>query len=203
MKRIATISAVAALLCSGCATVDLQSMAGSDGGSVMSQADDTNVVERAVERLKTAFASRGFGANASQRKMEAAADMLLNGLSARTVSDEASVYPGEGKPVSLILEDIEVAKGHVEQTRRAAEIYFEVAPPDRDLGDELDSLQAALLASERASRLFAQALPEGHEAELEPLRQSVDGLRRITDSFGDRVRRAHAAPVSAEATSVG
>ncbi|MGB3455730.1 MAG: hypothetical protein WBG08_01775 [Litorimonas sp.] len=197
MKTSAYVLACGALLSSGCATVDLQSMAGSTGEAALEAPVESNVVERAVDRLKAAFASRGFGAKTSQKKMHAAADMLLNGLSARSVAAEEDAYDAAALPLSVLMSDIEMAQSHVDQTRRAAEIYFEVAPQSRDLSGELEHLQAALLASEKATRLFAGALPEDSAGSLLPLRGSVDGLRQITDAFGDRVRASKAATAPA------
>ncbi|MGJ8559743.1 MAG: hypothetical protein ACSHX3_05865 [Litorimonas sp.] len=189
-----------AILCTGCATVDLQNMAGSsDTPSAMQYETESNVVQRAVEKLRDAFASRGFGAKTSKRKMQAAADMLLNGLSARTVSSDD--YTATARPIAAVIEDIQLARGHVEQTTRAAEVYLEVAPRSRNLDDELKSLEAALLASERATQFFQSALPDNTYADLDDLRLSVDGLRAITDAFGERVRMSNSDKLAVDAAS--
>ncbi|GHA83089.1 hypothetical protein GCM10009069_02970 [Algimonas arctica] len=191
-----------ALFCTGCATVDLQNMAGSsDTASTMQYESESNVVQRAVEKLRDAFASRGFGAKTSQRKMEAAADMLLNGLLAQTVSSDEGDYAATPKPVAAVIEDIQMARGHVEQTTRAAEVYLEVAPQNRSLDDELKSLEAALLASERATQSFQSALPDSKYADLDDLRRSVDALRDVTDAFGQRVRMSHSDKLAVDAAS--
>lgn len=191
-----------ALICTGCATVDLQNMAGSSDTVSSAQYEaESNVVQRAVEKLRDAFASRGFGAKSSQRKMQAAADMLLNGLSARNVSSVDDDYAATEKPRTAVIEDIQIARGHVDQTTRAAEIYLEVASRDRALDDELDSLEAALLASERATKFFQVALSDDTDANLDDLRRSVDGLRAVTDAFGERVRMSHSDKLALDAAS--
>lgn len=194
--------ATTALVCTGCATVDLKSMAGSsDTPSSAQYESESNVVQRAVDKLRDAFASRGLGAKSSQRKMQAAADMLLNGLSARTVSTADADYAATEKPIAAVIEDIQLARGHVEQTTRAAEVYLEVAPRNRSLDEELKSLEAALLASERATLSFQTALPDGDHADLNDLRNSVDGLRAITDAFGARVRISNSGKLAVDAAS--
>jgi hypothetical protein len=194
--------ATTALVCTGCATVDLQNMAGSsDVATTVQYESESNVVQRAVDKLRTTFASRGFGAKSSKRKMYAAADMLLNGLSARSVSESDEDYVAGAKTPAMIIEDIQVARGHVEQTTRAAEIYLEVAPNGRTFDDELESLEAALLASERAVTMFDTALLSDDPVELDSLRASVDGLRVITDEFGARVRLSRSDNSDADTTS--
>lgn len=194
--------ATTALVCTGCATVDLQNMAGSSDVATTTQYEsESNVVQRAVDKLRTTFASRGFGAKSSQRKMHAAADMLLNGLSARSVSASDEDYAAAEKTPAMIIEDIQIARGHVEQTTRAAEVYLEVAPNGRTFDDELESLEAALLASERAVTMFDAALLSDDPVELDSLRVSVDGLRVITDEFGARVRLSRSDNSDADSTS--
>lgn len=195
--------AATAIAFSGCATVDLQTMAGSSGNSLSTTQyeKESNVVQRAVERLRDTFASLGFGASTSERKMQAAADMLLNGLSARHLVSDQGDYANLGKTTSEIIDDIQLARGHVEQTKRAAEIYLEVAPQDRDFEDELEGLEAALMASERAFKTFERALEDETQGELVMFQTSVDSLRGITDEFGARVRATKTSKSDAQSTS--
>lgn len=202
MRAGFVLIASTALVCTGCATVDLQNMAGSsDAPSSAQYETESNVVQRAVEKLRDAFASRGFGAKTSQRKMQAAADMLLNGLSARNVSSVDGDYAATAKPRAAVIEDIQLARGHVEQTTRAAEVYLEVASRNRSLDGELQSLEAALLASERATQFFQTALSDDKNADLDDLRLSVDGLRAVTDAFGERVRMSSSDKLALDAAS--
>lgn len=201
MKSGVILITTASLLVTGCATVDLQSMAGTMPASADAQPSERNVVQRAVDKLRAAFASRGFGEKTSQRKMHAAADMLLNGLAARSVSAPEGDYAATLKPASIVLDDIALAQSHIDQATRAAEIYLEMAPSERKLDDELDSLQAALMASERASRVFTDALGDETLSELVSLRTSVDALRTVTDSFGQRVRMSKSGKIGLTAAS--
>lgn len=193
ISRYLLISTVA-LSCTACATVDLQSMAGTSETTTYASKTETNVIMNAVARLKAVFAERGFGAETSKRKMHAAADMLMNGISAESLTEKDTPYSSEAKAVPVVLADADLAMRHVDQTRRAAEIYLDLVDPNEAVDEELESLQAALLVSERALLMFRQSLPTEHHSDLQPLRTSVDGLRDITDQFGDRVRHSHIAP---------
>lgn len=207
MKRGWLMIGLGAALCTGCATVDLQSMAGMERSTAAVSETDTNVVERAVAKLRAVFASRGFGEKSSQKKMQAAADVLMNGLNASLSADPQ--YDDLPRLIAEVREDMRLATRHVEQTTRAAEIYLEVAPEDRLLDKELDSLQAALLASERASRGFSAAL-ENYETgssqtnpDLIAFRTSVDALRESTDAFGARVRATRSQRLGLDPAAVG
>ena len=190
ISRLLLISSVA-LSCTACATVDLQSMGGSSNGPTYETKSEMNVIMSAVARLKAVFAERGFGAETSKRKVHAAAEMLMNGISAETASDNDDAYARDAKAVPVVLADAELAMRHVDQTRRAAEIYLDLVDPEEPVEKELESLQAALLTSERALASFRASLPEDNKADLVPLETSVDGLRDITNQFGDRVRQSH------------
>ena len=197
-RHIAIVIAASAML-PACATVDLADVA---SPSVRADAPaDVNVVKRAAAKLKTAFTQRGFGPNASKRKMHAAADMLLNGIQSTGASDADDHYNANRKSPALVTADILVANRHVEQTRRAAEIYLEMAPRDRDLVAELKDLEAALVASEKAVRTFTVALDDAPTSELRTLRGSVDRLRHVTDEFGIRVRTARSEKLALDALS--
>ena len=190
IARYIVIASVA-LSCSACATVDFQSMTGASETEVVQEKREINVVEGAVERLKSVFSARGFGAKTSKKKMHAAADMLLNGISSEALSKSEEQYSAVERPISVVLADADIAKRHIDQTTRAAEIYLELVDVDEPVDEELESLQTALLASEKAALSFRDSLPADSINELEPLNDSVDGLRHITDQFGDRVRLFH------------
>lgn len=178
-----------------CATVDVASMT---APAARAEAPaEANVVRRAVAKLKTAFTQRGFGPNASQRKMQAAADLLLNGINRDAAVAEAG-YADQTHSAAVVTADILVATRHVNQATRAAEVYLEMAPGDRRLDGELAELEAALLVSEKACKTFAKALSRDDTSELAALRSSVDDLRDVTDAFGFRVRRDRMADAAAE-----
>jgi len=201
MRTGIILVAASAVFSTSCATVDLQNMAGPHDTVTSAQSEsEGNVVQRAVQHLRDAFASRGFGAKSSQRKMQAAADMLLNGLSAQSLSSVDGDYATDKSP-AMILDDIQIARGHVQQTTRAAEVYLEVAASDRDLDEELQSLEAALLASERAVQMFEAVETEDTRSSLDSLRLSVDELRLVTDEFGARVRMSKSDKLGIDAAS--
>ena len=188
LRNTAKLTALAGtlLLLPACATVDVASM-GMPEARVTEAPAEANVVQRAVAKLKTAFTQRGFGPKASKRKMHAAADVLLNGIN-REAATDADGYNAQPRSRAMVTADILVASSHVERTTRAATVYLEMAPSDRRLDEELVELEAALLVSERAVRAFGVALDTDDAPELLTLRERVDGLRRITDEFGFRVR---------------
>ena len=192
------LTAAAALTLPACATVDIAEMA-APAARAETQAE-VNIVSRAVSKLKAAFTQRGFGPKASKRKMHAAADVLLNGINSEAAGS-AYDYNSEARSVAVVTADILVAKRHVDQTTRAAEIYLEMAPTGRDLGEELSELEAALLVSEKACKVFAEALDGADMVELDGLKRSVDGLRDVTDAFGFRVRLDRSAANAPQAAS--
>ncbi len=196
-KKIACIALVATCV-PACATVNVSDVAGATAQAESPR--DVNVVQRAVEKLKLAFTQRGFGPKASKAKMQAAADVLLNGINSE-VADNTTAYNDVPRPISVVTADILVAKRHVEQTTTAAEIYLDMAPEDRSLGEELASLEAALLVSEKACKTFETALEDQDATELTTLRRSVEDLRAVTDAFGFRVRADRSKEASDDAQS--
>ncbi|MGB6230464.1 MAG: hypothetical protein WBF53_10100 [Litorimonas sp.] len=196
----------AAMLClcmpvGGCATVDLQTMTSASAAPSSEAKADINVVQKSVETLRAAFASRGLTERTSKRKMQAAADMLLNGLSASATQTTEAGYADGGNSRDVVLSDIVMATRHVEQTTRAAEVYLALASTQNDLSGELDSLQGALLASERASQLFAHSLSGPDAAELRLFQASIDELRSVTDEFGTMVRMRQSGKLALSAAS--
>lgn len=202
------ILACAALL-GACATVDLNSVGGMPSSQAEAEAPITSVVERAVSRMNAAYAERNFAPVSERNNMAMAADILMNGLSSQTASSVVETsYADRDLPRATILSDIAIARHHVDQTTRAANVYLETAPSDDELTDELAQLEGALLYSERARLEFDRALSHGIEhakvehamvdrgvaehgttdGELADLQHSIDGLRSITDEFGIRVR---------------
>jgi hypothetical protein len=177
-------------MASACATVDMTEVAISKPQSV-SKSSDVNVVQRAANKLYTAFKNKGFVAETSRSKVRAAALTLLKGLQKSPLSAQDNYASSVGSWDAL-KSDIILAKGHVEQTRQAAEIYLAMAPGDNSLGNELSSLEKALMAANEAKRSFTAAedifnAPEG-DALLGDYSESLEGLRRVTDAFGQRVR---------------
>lgn len=196
--RIATclLAASAATVLPACTTVNMADVA--VPGARAEAPAEVNIVQRAVEKLKTAFTQRGFGPKDGREKMQAAANILLNGINSEAAQADNG-YAAVDRSPAIVAADILVATRHVEQTARAAEVYLEIVPADRSVEPELAELEAALLVSERAARGFAAALDDEGDRDLAALRDSVDRLRRVTDGFGFRARQDRMAATS-EAT---
>lgn len=191
--RILCITA-AAMLATGCATVDMTEMA----VPVAAKSDapaEKNIVLRAASKLYAAFQSKGFVGKTSKKKMQSAASILLNGLEERELT-AASEYAAQGRPYLVVLEDISYAAQHVSRTANAAEVYFEMSEGRQKLRKELGSLEEALLASREASTAFETVVGED-SSELRVLNLEIDRLKRVTDNFGQRVRDMAAADMAA------
>ena len=194
MRAVASIVAVT-LLSGGCATVDMTQVGGgegSGGGGLFGGAavSESNVVEKATDKLFALFSSKGWSTLQSRRKMRSAASVLLDGLEAAPLS-ESNAYATSVASVDALGDDIREATYHVDQTARAADIFLAMSAPDDDLREELADLEQALLAAREAGRVFGEAAervgaPEG----LARFEAKTDTLRDIVDEFGRRVRRA-------------
>lgn len=191
--RIFCITA-AAMLATGCATVDMTEMAIPVAAKSESTAEK-NIVLRAASKLYAAFQSKGFVGKTSKKKMQSAASILLNGLEERELT-ASNDYAAQGHTYSVVLEDINYATQHVSRTANAAEVYFELSEGRRKLRKELGSLEEALLASRKASASFETVVGEDN-SELRALNLEVDRLKRVTDNFGQRVRDMAAAEMAA------
>ncbi len=183
---------VACLSLTACATVDLSEVAASNKAK-SAKIDNLNVVQRAAAKLYAAFTNRGFVAKTSRQRVHSAANVLLKGLEAETLGENASAgYMDTLTDNAAILSDIRLAASHIEQTTKAAEVYLAIAPADRSLRKELTSLERALLASREAEQLFEAGLEKigGNLNSLEfvSFKRSVNELRHVTDEFGHRVR---------------
>ena len=184
----------AAMLATGCATVNMSEMATPVTAKAEAPAEK-NIVLRAASKLYAAFQSKGFVAKTSRKKMQSAASVLLNGLEERDLTAEND-YAARGLPVSIVSQDIKLATQYVTQTANAAEVYFELSEGRKKLRKELGSLEEALIASREASASFEKRV--GSESlELIMLNNEVDRLKRVTDNFGQRVREMAAADMAA------
>jgi len=195
-----TLILTAALSLSACATVDLTEVTSPKTASTANIAD-VNVVQRAASKLYAAFSNRGFVAKDSRKKMRSAARVLLKGLEDKSsASVEAAGYTELATDRMVVLSDIRIAAGHVEQTTKAAEVYLAMAPGERSLRKELISLEKALIASREASQVFEDALiktsGETKAMDFVSFNQSVNELRDVTNAFGDRVREAQVTKVA-------
>jgi len=191
--RIFCITA-AAMLATGCATVDMTEMAIPVAAKSESTAEK-NIVLRAASKLYAAFQSKGFVGKTSKKKMQSAASILLNGLEERELT-ASNDYAAQGHTYSVVLEDISYATQHVSRTANAAEVYFELSEGRQKLRKELGSLEEALLASRKASASF-ETVVGADNSQLRALNLEVDRLKRVTDNFGQRVRDMAAAEMAA------
>ena len=180
----------ACLLGSACATVDMSDMASAKSLNV-DNTTDVNVVERAAAKLYSVFTNRGFVAKDSRNKMRSAALTLLKGLENKPLNEDVD-YAHSVSTLDALEADIDLARGYVDQTRQAAEIYLAMAPGETSLRKELVSLEKSLIASHEAQETFSKALSLKNQpadnAEFLQFSASVDFLRQATDAFGDRVR---------------
>ncbi len=185
---------------SGCTTVNLAEMTPRPA-AVKSNAAPTNVVERAVNRLFSVFASKGFVPKTSQKRVQSAASILLTGLKTTAASPEGYVI--NANDVVIVRADIALAKSHVEQTAKAAEVFLAIAPSESDLRKELKNLERALVASRDAQSVFKEALIKTAgvpSQDMAAFTEAVSRLRGVTDDFGVRVRSDNASgqlPVTA------
>lgn len=191
--RILALSA-AAIVATGCATVDITEMASPVSAKVKVPAEK-NIVLRAASKLYAAFRTKGFVEKTSRKKMQSAASILLNGLEDRDLTSDVK-YESRNLPRSVVIEDIAYAREQVTRTANAAEIYFDLSESQRKLREELVELEQALLSSREASNAFKKVVGSD-SSELRSLNFEVDRLRVITDSFGERVRERAAADLAA------
>jgi len=184
----------AAMLATGCATVDVTDI-GSPAAAKVEAPAEKNIVLRAASKLYAAFQSKGFVAKTSREKMQSAASILLNGLEERALTSETD-YAAQNYSRDVVIEDISFAAQHVRQTANAAEIYFELSESRKKLREELGSLESALLSSHEASLSFEQVVGT-ENAEFQIFKSEVDRLKRVTDKFGQRVRERTVAEAAA------
>lgn len=192
-KRLHILRVVAisgCLMSTACATVDMTDVA-SKSATPASKSIDVNVVQRATSKLYSVFTNRGFVAKTSRKKMHSAARMLLKGLEDKPLSEDVNYVSSVGS-IQAVQSDIVLAQTHVDQTRKAAEIYLAMAPGETSLRKELVSLEKALVAASEAKRSFSDALDVYGSAESDnhfvAYETSLNALREVTDTFGVRVR---------------
>jgi len=191
--RIIAMTA-AALIVSGCATVDMTEMASPVAVKTEAPAEK-NIVLRAASKLYAAFRSKGFAAKTSRKRMQSAASILLNGLEERELTTETN-YEVQGFSRDIVIADIAYAREHVRRVTNAAEIYFEMSEGKKKLRDELGSLEQALVSSREAAATF-EGIVGADSLEIRNLNTEIDRLKSITDQFGKRVREGAAAEMAA------
>ena len=183
--RIAILT-TAAVVATGCATVDMSEMASAKVVKAQAPAEQ-NIVLRAANKLYSAFRSKGFVADTSREKMQSAASILLNGLEERELTTQVD-YASRNLPRAVVIEDIAFANGQIRRTANAAEVFYDMSETTDKLREELGGLEKALLASREAAQTF-ESVVGPNSAELQNLNVEVDRLKVVTDGFGRRVRR--------------
>jgi len=186
---------LAAMLATGCATVNVTEIATPAAAAKVDAPAEQNIVLRAASKLYAAFRSKGFVAKTSREKMQSAASILLNGLEERALTSDTD-YAEQDYARTAVMEDITFATQHVRRTANAAEIYFELSEGRKKLREELGSLESALLSSREASLSF-ETVVGTDSSEFKILKSEVDRLKRVTDKFGQRVRERTAADAAA------
>jgi len=184
----------AAILATGCATVDMTEMAIPSAAKAEVPAE-RNIVLRAASKLYAAFRSKGFVAKTSRKKMQSAASVLLNGLEERDLTSDVN-YASRNLPRAVVIEDISYATQYVRQTADAAEIYFDMSEGKKKLREELTELEEALLSSREAAASFEEVVGSENAA-LRTLNVQIERLKTVTDNFGKRVRDQAAAEMAA------
>lgn len=186
-----TIALISCISLSACATVNLDELAVQNTAPSV-RTPDVNVVQRASMKLYDAFLNKGLVAKTSMKKMQSAAQVLLQGLAEKEVTTESVGYASNVSDPFVVLTDITTASRHVEQTTKAAEVYLAMAPVQKSLKKELNSLEDALLASREAQTVFEEALLKTGQSETSSefanFKVSVDELKHVTNAFGHRVR---------------
>lgn len=186
-----TIAILTCVSMTACATVDLDEMASANKVSTASSFD-VNVVQRATTKLFSAFTNKGLVAKSSQKRMQSAARILLKGLEENDVISDQATYLATVSDSMIVKADMKTVTRHVEQTTKAAEVYLAMAPVQKSVKKELESLEEALIASRAAETIFEDALlltnSNSQASEFMVYTTTVDELKSVTDAFGDRVR---------------
>jgi len=189
--RVSALSLVAIISLSACATVDVSGYAASAANVSAEQPAETgNIIIRTVKRLYNVFVDRGLYEDNSRKRVQSAANILLNGIQAPS-GDEQRSASADVIEFADFSGDVQTVRYHVTQTTKAAEVYLDIASSDADLSEELKQLQKALRVSEKAADRLAKYDRQNDQeaaAQISALQTEVDKLRDVTDAFGDVVR---------------
>ena len=182
-------SSVLLLALGACATVDIADMTTISGEPAVATADQANVVINASDKLYAAFEEKGLCLSQSER-MKTAAVAVLKGKEALTNHPD-NAYANQSKSIGAIKLDLTAATMLLDNTRKAAEVYLELTPTDADLRPELKRLEQAYYATQSAQRQFniaIETVEPGTPEQMKTFQAAAEGLRLITNTYGDRVR---------------
>jgi len=189
--RLSVVSLTAIISLSACATVDVSGYAApSETVSAVKPVETGNIITRTVKRLYNVFVDRGLYEDNSRKRVQSAANILLNGLQTPS-ADGQSDTSADVIALTDFSRDVQTARYHITQTTKAAEVYLDIASNDADLSEELKQLQKALQVSEKATDRLAQYDMRNDQeaaARISALQTDVNKLRDVTDAFGDVVR---------------
>ena len=193
---------------SACTTVNFSAFGDSEIMQAEAEADQANVVELTTDALLSSFDERGYGLHMKRSRIAMAADILMNGFRSEHRDNIDSAYADTLRTPDVIAKDIVIAKGYVDRTVSAAQIFKRTADIKDPFKSELKRLEAALSKSENAALGFEMALEAVtvHDTvstdtpslsavtqALADLELSIDDLRNVTDDYGMsvRARRQH------------
>ncbi len=186
MKLGLVTTAILALSLGACATVDIADMTTLGGDSAISTAEKSNVVITASDKLYAAFEEKGLCQSESER-MKSAAAFLLQGRQALENHPEGA-YVTKVSNFDRLQADIIEATALVKNTRKAAEIYLELAEVGTDFRPELKRLEKAIYACQNAKTQFQLVSDKVGATDMSGFDEAAEGLRVVTNIYGDRVR---------------
>ncbi|MCF6275860.1 MAG: hypothetical protein L3J05_08875 [Robiginitomaculum sp.] len=183
-----TLTAISIASLTACSTVDLSQIVINQPQEV-SEKPKHNVVERATHSLTSMFKAKGWCKSDPNTKTQTATNVLLNGLDTGTQNTAIPVLVVSTQQLS---DDLTDAEAQIKQTTKAAEVFLVMAEDMADLGAELSQLEAALLVAREAETGFGKALETSSNLIIRrkyaSLSSSIDGLKTVTDAYGDRIR---------------
>ena len=191
MKFLAFCSVVAFINLSACSTVDLSQAALENKNATPFAMQKKNVVQRACHSMTLAFQAKGWNKKEHAQRTQIAASVLLNGIKKDETkqSSNSEVYVN----IRQFVKDIELAKKHIEQTTKAAEIFLTMADNTVQIDSELSLLETALLSAREAQNELRETLGRANTSEarsqLVLLRAEIHKLKTITNAYGERMRR--------------
>ncbi len=186
MRLGLVVSAVCMLSLGACATVDIADMTTLGGDTAIAQADKTNVVITASDKLYAEFEDKGLCQSETER-MKSAAAFLLQGRQALTNHPEGA-YVTKVSDFEQLQVDMVQATLLVKNTSKAAEIYLDLAEPESDFRPELKRLEKAVYATQSAKIQFKLVSDKIGETDFSKFDAAAEDLRKVTNVYGDRVR---------------
>ena len=172
---------------SACTTVDLSQVAINSEPEKVAPVQQ-NVVERSAKALTAKFQDSGWCSASPQEKTQTAASVLLNGIDSESTPISPTYKAAKSSQLASHLLE---ANRHVEQTTKAAEVYLSMYE-NSSLDLELSVLETALLSAREAEKRFGLEAVKYNNETIQSryviLQNSVDELKTVTDSYGERIR---------------